>query len=86
MHFSVVCLVDYFSREYPYDCIFFHRNALSSAFSCWEALLGEYEKQAQVLVDCTKGRYKSRTGSTRTTSPGRIDSDQLGLNKKIKIK
>lgn len=54
MHFSVVCLVDYFSREYPYDCIFFHRNALSSAFSCWEALLGEYEKQAQVLVDCTK--------------------------------
>ena len=86
MHFSVVCLVDYFSREYPYDCIFFHRNALSSAFSCWEALLGEYEKQAQVLVDCTKGRYKSRTGSTRTTSPRRIDSDQLGLNKKIKIK
>ena len=33
---------------------FFCRNALSSAFSCWEALLGEYEKQAQVLVDCTK--------------------------------
>ena len=33
----------------------FCRNALSSAFSCWiEALLGEYEKQAQVLVDCTK--------------------------------
>ena len=32
----------------------FCRNALSSAFSCWEALLGEYEKQAQVLVDYTK--------------------------------
>ena len=28
------------------------------------------------------GRYKSRTGSTRTTSPGRIDSDQLRSNKK----
>ena len=28
---------------------FFHRrSALSSAFSCWETLLGEYEKQAQV--------------------------------------
>jgi len=24
------------------------RNALSSAVSCWETLLGEYEKQAQV--------------------------------------
>ena len=24
------------------------------------------------------GRYKSRTGSTRTASPGRINSDQLG--------
>ena len=31
------------------------------------------------------GRYKSRTGSTRTASPGQIDSDQLGSNKKIKI-
>lgn len=26
------------------------RSALSSAFSCWETLLGEYEKQAQVLL------------------------------------
>ncbi|CAH3045244.1 unnamed protein product [Porites lobata] len=26
------------------------RNALSSAFSCWEALLGEYEKQAQDML------------------------------------
>ena len=25
-----------------------------------------------------KGRYKSRTGSTRTASPGRINSDRLG--------
>ena len=25
-----------------------------------------------------KGRYKSRTGSTRTASPSRIDPDQLG--------
>ena len=25
------------------------RSALSSAFSCWETLLGEYEKQAQVV-------------------------------------
>ena len=25
-----------------------------------------------------RGRYKSRTGSTRTASPGRINSDQLG--------
>ena len=32
------------------------------------------------------GRYKSRTGSTRTASPGRINSDRLGSNKKIKIK
>ena len=35
------------------------------------------------------GRYKSRTGSTRTASPGRINSDrlgpdQLGSNKKTK--
>ena len=42
----------------------------------------------------TKGRYKSRTRSTRITSPGRINSDQLGstriiekikINKKIKF-
>lgn len=26
------------------------RNALSSAFSCWETLLGEYEKQAQDML------------------------------------
>ena len=32
------------------------------------------------------GRYKSRTGSTRTACLGRINSDQLGSNKKIKIK
>ena len=69
MYFSVVCLVDYFSREYPYDCIFFHRNALSSAFSCWEALLGEYEKQAQVLVDCTKGRYCTKVGPDQLGPP-----------------
>ena len=32
------------------------------------------------------GRYKSRTGSTQTACPGRINSDRLGSNKKIKIK
>ena len=29
-------------------------------------------------VGVNTGRYKSRTGSTRITSPGRINSDQLG--------
>ena len=33
-----------------------------------------YLKQFDHLL---KGRYKSRTGSTRTASPGRINSDQL---------
>ena len=33
----------------------------------------------------TLRRYKSWTGSTQTTSPGRINSDRLGSNKKIKI-
>ena len=27
------------------------------------------------------GRYKSRTGSTRTDSPGRINSDRLGSSR-----
>ena len=27
------------------------------------------------------GRYKSRTGSTRTASPGQINSDRLGLTR-----
>ena len=34
---------------------------------CWEGL--------------STGRYKSRTGSTRTASPGRIDSDRLGSSR-----
>ena len=41
-------------------------------------------------IDLRRGRYKSRTGSTRTASPGRINSDQLGssriMNKNHKIK
>ena len=28
-----------------------------------------------------QGRYKSRTGSTRTASPGRIKSDQVGSSR-----
>ena len=31
-------------------------------------------------------QVQSRTRSTRTASPGRINSDRLGSNKKIKIK
>ena len=30
------------------------------------------------LFSFKRGRYKSRTGSTRTASPGRINSDRLG--------
>ena len=29
-------------------------------------------------TDVRRGRYKSRTGSSRTASPGRINSDRLG--------
>ena len=37
----------------------------------------------RTLVDRTFkiGRYKSRTGSTRTASPGRINSDRLGSSR-----
>ena len=31
-----------------------------------------------LLLQGELGRYKSRTGSTRTASPGRINSDRLG--------
>ena len=40
------------------------------------------------LCTSAKGRYKSRTGSTRITSPGRINSDQPGSTRiigKLKI-
>ena len=32
----------------------------------------------QSIKEQAAGRYKSRTGSTRITSPGRINSDRLG--------
>ena len=32
----------------------------------------------QSIKEQAAGRYKSRTGSTRTASPGRINSDRLG--------
>ena len=32
------------------------------------------------------GRYKSQTGSTRTASPGRINSDRLGSSQIMKKK
>ena len=46
-------------------------------------LVGIYRKNKMKKFSLTKnqlvgGRYKSRTGSTRTASPGRINSDRLG--------
>ena len=37
-----------------------------------------------VRKDQLEGRYKSRTGSTRTASPGRINSDRLGASRIMK--
>ena len=36
--------------------------------------------------DFLRGRYKSRTGSTQTASPGRINSDELASTNKKKNK
>ena len=35
-------------------------------------------RERPLLAGKDRGRYKSRTGSTRTASPGRINSDRLG--------
>ena len=39
-----------------------------------------------LLKQLALGRYKSRTGSTRTASPGRINSDRLGSTRIMKKK
>ena len=39
-----------------------------------------------VFPGTATGRYKSRTGSTRTASPGRINSDRLGSTRIMKKK
>ena len=47
-------LLFFFITAYKMSADFVFRNALSSAFSCWETLLGEYEKQAQVRTTVYK--------------------------------
>ena len=37
-----------------------------------------HQTHTWALPQILRGRYKSRTGSTRTASPGRINSDRLG--------
>ena len=49
----------------------------------WNLGKGKHLNSIAKLLIC---RYKSRTESTRTASPGRINLDRLGLNEKIKIK
>ena len=37
------------------------------------------------IMSLYRGRYKGRTGSTRTASPGRINSDRIKNKNKIKL-
>ena len=76
--FYSVCTVTSLDLHFTYFVLQEERKQAS-----FEQLLRVANSEREVKL---KGRYKSRTRSTRTASPGRIDSDQLGSNKKIKIK
>ena len=51
---------------------------LSSGWPFWKSHNLDFQNDANVEQYHKIGRYKSRTGSTRAASPGRINSDRLG--------
>ena len=64
----------FFCYVFPWFSLFF------LVFLCFPLILPVFSwfSTFSSVSPCFSGKYKSRTGSTRTASPGRINSDRLG--------